>query len=285
MIKKLGIATLIIGVLSMTGCGSTYVQQGQVGLLVNNFSGQIEQVLQPGFRMTIPINKHIIAFPMIKQQYVMVRGVEGQVAEEDDSVGVNSLEGQSFAVDASVEYRLRDASVVPALYKKYGMEFDTIVGRYYRSKFRTAISQAFATLPLNEAVSGNGQKRAAKIALTQLQEDLSDDGIAVSEVLIRKPHIPEAISQSIAAKTQAENDLIRSRTTAQQQVVEAQAGAQAKLIRAKAEADSNRMINASLTGNLIRKMYVEKLSDKIQMVVPEKAFVNFSGLVPPIMEK
>ena len=117
MIKKLGIATLIIGVLSMTGCGSTYVQQGQVGLLVNNFSGQIEQVLQPGFRMTIPINKHIIAFPMIKQQYVMVRGVEGQVAEEDDSVGVNSLEGQSFAVDASVEYRLRDASVVPALYK------------------------------------------------------------------------------------------------------------------------------------------------------------------------
>ena len=93
-------------------------------------------------------------------------------------------------------------------------------------------------------------------------------------------YLPDAISNSIAAKTQAENDLIRSRTVAQQQVVEAEAEAKAKLIRAKAEADANRMVSASLTDQLIRKMYVEKLSDKIQLVVPNNAFVNFGGVVP-----
>jgi hypothetical protein len=63
-------------------------------------------------------------------------------------------------------------------------------------------------------------------------------------------------------------------------VVEAKAEAEARLIRARAEAESNKLVNASLSDRLIRKMYVEKLSDRIQMVVPEKSFFNFGGLVP-----
>ena len=270
---------IALGVL-LTGCGATYVRQGYVGLLVNNLTGKIDQVLEPGYRLSVPIGQHIIEFPVIRQQYVMVQGSEGQYANQDDSVKVNSQEGQAFNVEASIEYTIARKEAVPDLYQHYGMDFEHIVERYYRSKFRSAIVNSFASLPLNEAITGTGRKKVETAALDELKEELKSDGITIENVLIRAVFLPDAISNSIAAKTQAENDLIRSRTVAQQQVVEAEAEAKAKLIRAKAEADSNRMVSASLTDQLIRKMYVEKLSDKIQLVVPNNAFVNFGGLVP-----
>jgi len=266
--------------LGLSGCGSSYVRQGHVGLLVNNLTGNIDQVLDPGYRLAAPVGQHIIEFPVIKQQYVMVRGSEGQHAEQDDSVQVNSVEGQAFNVDASVEYMVHDKQSVAGLYRRYGMDFDNIVERYYRSKFKSAIVDSFASMPLNEAITGDGRHKVEKMALTELRDALSQDHLDVDQVMIRAVYVPESISNSIAAKTQAENDLVKARTIAQKQVVEAEAEAKARLIRAKAEADANKMISASLTDQLIRKLYVEKLSDKVQLVLPSNGFYSLGGILP-----
>lgn len=267
-------------VIALWGCGSSYVRQGHVGLLVNNLTGNIDSVLDPGYRLAAPVGQHIIEFPIIKQQYVMVRGQEGQHANSDDSVQVNSVEGQAFNVDASVEYMVHNKGAVSPLYKRYGMDFDNIVERYYRSKFRSAIVNSFASLPLNEAITGDGRRKVERLSLVDLRESMASDQIDIDQVMIRAVYVPDAISNSIAAKTQAENDLVKARTIAQQQVVEAEAEAKARLIKARAEADANRMISASLTDQLIRKMYVEKLSDKVQLVLPNNSFFNFGGLIP-----
>lgn len=272
----LGLAAM----LSLQGCAASYVRQGHVGLLVDNMSGKIDRVLDPGFRMAIPVGQHIVEYPVIKQQYVMVRNAEGQHSDADDSVTVNSEEGQSFSADASVEYMVHSKDDVAPLYQRYGMSFDDVVEKYYRSKFRAAIANAFASMPLVEAISGPGRKKIEAMALTDLQNELKDDHIDVSLVMIRTVYVPDAIANSIAEKTKAENELVQARTVAQQQVVQAEAEAKAKLIHAKAEAEANREINASLTDRLIRRMYVEKLSDKIRMVVPERSFFNFGGLAP-----
>jgi regulator of protease activity HflC (stomatin/prohibitin superfamily) len=281
MIHQFGRQALALALAAaMNGCAPSYVGQGRVGLLVDNMSGKIDQVLDPGFRMAIPIGQHIIEFPVIKQQYVMVRGQEGQHNDSDDAVRVNSAEGQAFDVDASVEYVIRDKQAVAPLYQRYGLPFDDIVEKYYRSKFRAAIASAFASLPLVEGISGPGRKKVESMALADLRHVLGDDRIDVLLVMVRGVYVPDAIANSIAEKTRAENQLVQARTLAQQHVVEAKAEAEARLIRARAEAESNKLVNASLSDRLIRKMYVEKLSDRIQMVVPEKSFFNFGGLVP-----
>jgi regulator of protease activity HflC (stomatin/prohibitin superfamily) len=278
--KKVILAALAMASLTLNGCGGTYVHQGHVGLLVDNFSGKIDSVLDPGYRMAVPIGQHIVEYPIIKQQYVMVQGNEGQHADED-SVKVNSSEGQNFQVDASIEYRLKAKEDAARLYQKYGTDFETIVEKYYRSKFKTAFSNAFAALPMADAITRDGKLKVEKMALDDLTKSLSDDNIQIDDVMVRSVHVPEAIAESIAAKTKAENDLTKSRTTAQQTVVVAQAEAQARLIRAKAEAEANRMLSASLTDKIIKMAMVNKLSDKIRLVLPEKTFLNFPGPAAP----
>ena len=282
-------AVLALG--TLTGCPAAYVRQGHVGLLIDDFTGEIKQVQEPGIRAAIPLREHIVEFPVIVQQYVMVRSGERGDSGRDDGVRVNSLEGQNFVVDASVEFVIRGKQFVPALYQRYGLPFDSIVERYYRSRFKAALATAIASLPLNEAISGPGRRKVEQLAMADLRKDLQTDHVEILGVLIRAVYLPDQIAQAIANKTQAENDLERARTAAQQRIVEAEAAgraaivaaeaeSKARLIRAEAEAKANQVIAKGLTDRLIRKLYVEKLSDKVQLILPPNALYNFNGVLP-----
>ncbi|MEB3198169.1 MAG: SPFH domain-containing protein [Candidatus Sericytochromatia bacterium] len=278
-------------IIPLSGCPAAYVRQGHVGLVVDDFTGEIKHVHDPGIRAAIPLREHIVEFPVIVQQYVMVRGGERNDSGEDDAVRVNSLEGQTFMIDASVEFVLHSKQDVAGLYQRYGLPFDAIVERYFRSRFKAAIATAVASLPLNTAISGEGRRKVEQIALADLRQTMATDHIDLHNVLIRAVYLPEQIAQAISDKTRAENALEQSRTAARQQVVEAEAAgraavvaaeaeAKARLIRAKAEAQANRELAASLTDRLIRKLYIEKLSDKVRLVLPPGALYNLQDLLP-----
>jgi len=276
---------------TMTGCVS-YVRQGHVGLLVDDFSGEIKHVYDPGIRFATPLREHIIEFPMILQQYVMVRGGQPGDLGEDDAVRVNSLEGQNFVVDASVEFLIRSREDVIPFYQRYGLPFDTIIERYFRSRFKAALASAIASLPLNQAISGDGRRKVEMMALEHLRKTMNTDHIEIQAVLIRAVYLPDEISKAIADKTRAENDLERARTSARQRVVEAEARgravvveaeaqAKATLLKAQAEAKANQEVAKSLTDRLIRKLYVEKLSDKLKLVLPPQGLYNLNDILLP----
>ncbi|MEB3284729.1 MAG: SPFH domain-containing protein [Candidatus Sericytochromatia bacterium] len=278
-----------ITVTTNAGCVS-YVRQGHVGLLVDDFSGEIKHVYDPGIRIATPLREHIIEFPMILQQYVMVRGGEHLRSNQDDAVRVNSLEGQTFVVDASVEFLIRSKSDVVPLYQRYGLPFDAIIERYFRSRFKAALATAIASLPLNEAISGDGRRKVELMALEHLRKTMRTDHIDLQAVLIRAVYLPDEIAKAISDKTRAENDLERARTAARQRIVEAEANgraavvaaeadAKARLIRAQAEAKANQQVAQSLTDRLIRKMYVDKLSDKLRLVLPPNNLYNLNELL------
>ncbi|MBM3259387.1 MAG: hypothetical protein FJY99_06550 [Candidatus Sericytochromatia bacterium] len=280
----------VIAATTLGGCVA-YVRQGHVGLLVDDFTGEIKQVQDPGLRFALPLREHIVEYPVIVQQYVMVRRGERREEEGDDGVRVNSLEGLSFIVDASVEFVVRSKQDVAPLYQRYGLPFDDIVQGYYRSRFKAALTTAMASLPLNEAISGEGRRKVETMALADLRKTMENDHIDLHAVLIRAVYLPDAISQAISDKTRAENDLERARTVARQKVVEAEASAQAsivaaegeakaRIIRADAEARANQVVGKSLTDRLIRKAYIEKLSDKLRLVIPPGALYNLHDILP-----
>jgi len=292
-LRKAAAVVAVIFALTLLNWASTDVPQGHVGLLVSNMTGKIDRTLDPGWRLAMPVGQRLVIFPTLQQQYVMVAASgEGQ-NKGDDSVQVNSAEGQAFNVDASVDYRLANKEAAGPLYQKYGMDFERIVETRYRSKFSSVIINAFASLPLAQAITGPGRVGVEHVAAKELQEDLASDGIAVTRVMIRAVHVPDAIANSIAAKTKAENDLVQSRTNAQQKVVEARAGADAEIasaegsakatmIRANAEAAANHKIANSLTGPILRKLAIEKLNPNVQLVLPDKAFYNFTNVPAPV---
>ncbi len=282
----LGVVAGIIA-LNLASHSTTYVEQGQVGLIVDTFTGQIIETANPGYHVVMPVGRRLVTFPAIRQQYVMVREKEGQHTE-DDSVAVNSKEGQAFNVDVSVEYELINKEAAAGLYRRYGMQFDSIVEKYYRSKFKAAVVGAFAGLPLAEGITGDGRANVSRVATETVRAAMLDDNIKVDQLLIRAVYVPEAISNSIAAKTKAENDLVKSRTEAQKMVVEAKAKADAAIaaaegdakamtLRATAEAEANNKIAASLTSPILRKLAIEKFNPNVKLVVPNNAFVNFAN--------
>ena len=284
--KKLALGILIALIPALLG-GCTYVGQGHVGLLIDNTNGQIKEVLEPGYRGRMLVTQHIVEYPILRQQYVMVSAAgEGQHAD-DDAVSVNSSEGQVFKVDASVDFQLNhDAESIKRLYTEYVSSFDNVVETRYRSIFRSAITTAFASHPIMEAVTGDGRSKIAELARSTIEKDLKTDGIKVYAVLIRGVHLPKAIEDSIANKTKAENELVQSRTSAQQKVVEAQADAQAKLVRAQADAKSNELIAKSIDGRLLQLRSIEKLNPNVQVIsVPPNAFLNLGGVVQPLNNK
>jgi regulator of protease activity HflC (stomatin/prohibitin superfamily) len=290
MPRSSALLAAVFAATTLSGCVA-YVRQGHVGLLIDDFTGEIKQVQDPGLRFAIPLREHIVEYPVIVQQYVMVRRGERREYEGDDGVRVNSLEGLSFIVDASVEFVVRSKQDVAPLYQRYGLPFDDIVQGYYRSRFKAALTTAMASLPLNEAISGEGRRKVEAMALADLRKTMENDHIDLHAVLIRAVYLPDAISQAISDKTRAENDLERSRTVARQKVVEAEASAQAsivaaegeakaRLIRADAEAKANQVVGKSLTDRLIRKAYIDKLSDKLRLVIPPGALYNLNDILP-----
>lgn len=279
-----GLALATAGLLA--GCPATYVRQGHVGLVVDNFTGQIVSVAHPGLTPQVPLGQHVIEFPVMVQQYVMVRG--GERDGRDDGIRVNSLEGQTFVVDASVEFSIRSPQDVPGLYQRYGLEFDELVEQYYRSKFKAAMGTAFAGLHLNEAITGPGRRKVEETALVELRRRFHDDPIVIMGVLIRSVYLAPEIERAITAKTRAENELEQARTTAQQRVVEAEAAARVQLMQAEAaakarvieaqgEARANREVANSLSPRVLQLRLIERLSDKIQLVVPPNQLLNVGG--------
>lgn len=286
----LGRSLKLVGAVAMAallaGCPATYVRQGHVGLVVDNFSGQIVSVAHPGLTPQVPLGQHVIEFPVMVQQYVMVRG--GERNGRDDGIRVNSLEGQTFVVDASVEFAIRSPQDVPGLYQRYGLEFEELVQQYYRSKFKAALGTAFAGMPLNEAITGLGRRKVEEVAFTELRRRFEGDPITIMGVLIRSVYLAPEIERAITAKTRAENELEQARTTAQQRVVEAEAAARVQLLQAEAaaksrvieaqgEARANREVANSLSPRVLQLRLIERLSDKIQIVVPPNQILNLGG--------
>lgn len=274
----------LVGSLSaLSGCGAV-VKTGNVGLVVNHYTGKVDgDIRHAGFNPLPPASGYeMVEIPTHKRTYTMVRASAEGSRSGDDSVRVNTASTNVLNIDTSVTYHLAfdpaRPDAIKTLYAKYrsqfqGRGFEAFEENQLRPLFRKYVSNAFGKMSTVDAMTGDGKNRAAADARTELNKVLNGDSVIVDEVRIRAIWPDDATKNTLRTHLVAEQNL-RLSTLNQQLAKITNAAAVSK---AEAEAKAARIRAASLTPRLVRFKHL----DNIRIVgVPQGAIVNAGSAAP-----
>lgn len=274
---KLITIPLLLAAMALSGCG-TVVKTGNVGLVVNHYSGKVDgKVRHAGFNPLPPMSGYeMVEIPTHKRTYTMVRGNTEGAHSGDDSVRVNTASTNVLNVDTSVTYHLAfdpaREDELKTLYAKYrsqfqGNGFEAFEENQLRPLFRKYVSNAFGKMNTVDAMTGDGKNRAAADAREALNKALNGDSIVVDEVRIRAIWPDENTKNTLRTHLVAEQNL---RLSTLNQTLAQLSNARA-VSKAEAEAKATRIRAASLTPRLVKFKHL----DNIRIVgVPQGAIVN-----------
>lgn len=274
---KLITIPLLLAASVLAGCGAV-VKTGNVGLVVNHYSGKVDgNVRHAGFNPLPPVSGYeMVEIPTHKRTYTMVRGNSEGAHAGDDSVRVNTASTNVLNVDTSVTYHLAfdpaHEEELKNLYAKYrsqfqGNGFEAFEENQLRPLFRKYVSNAFGKMNTVDAMTGDGKNKAAADARDALNKALNGDSIVVDEVRIRAIWPDDNTKNTLRTHLVAEQNL---RLSTLNQTLAQLSNARA-VSKAEAEAKATQIRAASLTPRLVKFKHL----DDIRIVgVPQGAIVN-----------
>ena len=218
----------------------------------------------------------------------MAGGVEGfnQTAGSPEgsfsAVRAISSDGQVIYVDATVIYRL-DTTRINYIHRNWR---DTYIEGYIVPQVRSDLRNVVSNYGAEQIYSGGRAQMETQI-VDNLVDTLAQEGIIMTEVLIRNiefsPQFTDAIERKQIAEQEAQQAAFRVQQalqTAEQirveaqgdadaAVIAAQGDAESTVIRAEAESEALDLINQILAQNpnLIQYQYINQLGDNVRLII------------------
>ncbi len=258
------------------------IRPGYVGIVFDKASHQVTaSALEPGWAFINPFTQAIQEYPVTIQTYEMVQKAGEGVVEGDDSIKIQSSEGQQLNLDVVIQYQVK-RDEAGALYQDWGgADIGVVEDRVVRQYTRSQVPVLAAGYTWEEIVSS---KRAELVGMigSGLAAEFERRHLELVSFGVREVHLPEALQQAlnnkIEAQQQAEQQryqLEQARVKAEQDLVEAQGRANALRAQAEAQADANLKLAASVTDELIRYEQIRKWDGKLPM---------FTGGATPLID-
>ena len=261
-IKKL--STFVVAILIILGIttllfGSTIVKSGEVGLKTR--FGKIQNTtIDEGLHFNIPFIENVKRVDIKVQKY-----------ENETSLATSSKDLQVINnIIVAVNYQL-DGSKVVELYKNVGKEYGAIIiNPAIQESVKSVISQYTA----EEIVT-----KRSEIALdinANLNEKLQRYGINVLSVALKDFDFSSEYNTAIEKKAVAEQEV----QTAKQQLEKAKIDAETKKVQAQGEADANKVLEKSLTDEILMEKFIDKWNGELPKVSgSDNGFIDFSSLI------
>jgi hypothetical protein len=215
--------------------GLTYIDPGNVGLVVDNYRGKVEPSLMASGTHIQGITETVYEIPTQLQTIIL---------DQDNAVQVNTSSNM-LPVDVSVQYQY-NPDKIDDLYQTYQDQFENqenFQNIYIKPDIKSAINVAIGDMDTATALTTAGKLQAQATALTQLNNKWAAQGLQFSTVSIR------GIEQDQATK-----DILNGLLQKQQEIDNAQLGLQQQIIdnetaisTAQADARINHLQAASLT--------------------------------------
>jgi len=252
--------------------------------VVYSMNGGVEDsTLSAGWHLIAPTQKAKM-FTVSNEQLILTKD-EREGSKSDESFRVASADNASIAISFQMSYRFKSDTLVDT-YKAYkGMDGEEIVNKRVQTVLKSRVSEITTDYSLMALYSGNRAEINDKLT-EYLNEKFSEQfGIEVIDASIIDVHpdkqLKEAINSRIeaqqradqakaeqqTAKVEAETKKIQAENEASIKVIEAQAEADAELAKANAEAEANRVLNESLTDNIIKQNYIDKWNGELPTYV------------------
>ena len=275
------IALIAIVLLGLTVSSWRSIAPGYVGIVFDKATHTVTPGAQePGWAFINPFSQAIQQYPVTIQTYSMVaKSSEGQTSG-DDSIKVQSNEGQQINLDVVIQYQVIKEEA-GQLYQDWGgAEITVVEDRVVRQYTRSQVPVVASKYGWEEITSAKRDAINKEIS-TGLEAEFAKRHMRLISFAVREVHLPQslqtALDQKIQAQQQAEQQkyqLAQAKVKAEQDVAQAtgeanalkaqaEGEASATLTRAKAQAEANRQLAQSLTPELIRYQQVQRWDGKL----------------------
>ena len=238
ILRIVSLVFIIGGVLSKS---IKQINPGEVGVKI--LFGKVQnEVLYSGLNFINPLLD--IERVDVKTQNYTMSGIHDEGDQQgDDAIRVLSSDGLEVIIDLTVLYRVIPEEA-PDILKKLGTNFTS---KIVRPVTRTRIRD---NAVYYDAVSLYSRKRdefQQKI-FKSIENDLKKRGIFLEQLLIRNINLPQSVKETIESKINAEQEAQKMEFVLQKEKQEAER----KRVEAQGIFDYQKLINASLSDNLIR---------------------------------
>lgn len=271
---KKTVLIIAVVIIALIGGGITLaslesVGQGEVGVVWTMKGGVQEETLGPGIHFINPTAK-VKTYPVSQQQLVLSNNPSDYNEKEHADWHVDATtDGGSVKLNMTINYNFIPDRVI-SLYTKFnGMDGEAIVDSMVQNSIIAYIKEVTPQFSVMDIYSD--KKAEVSQAITEyLNSKLNEEyGINVSSALIIDVQLDETLQEKIQAKEQAKQDAEKAELDKQTAIaqgeadkakaeadaevarINAEAAAEQTRIAAQAEADANKMLNDSITENLI----------------------------------
>jgi regulator of protease activity HflC (stomatin/prohibitin superfamily) len=228
---------ILIFILVLSSATFLTVDPGQAGVVFKRFSSEgldKENLLTPGFHVIAPWNK-----------VYMYNTREVTIEEQMNLISNNGLE---IRVDVTVRFRT-NPNEIGTLHETIGDNYTEVL---VRPNVRSAVRKVIGKFTPEELYSTRRDEIQSLIE-GELTGSLDSKSIILSRALIRGIDLPPKVKQAIEEKQQAEQLALKYEYILAQERKEAER----KIIEAQAKAESNRILNASLSQNILKDKGIE----------------------------
>jgi regulator of protease activity HflC (stomatin/prohibitin superfamily) len=259
------------------------IRPGYVGIVFDKANHKVTTgALDPGWAFINPFTEAIQEYPITIQTYQMVQTAdEGQV-QGDDSIKIQSDEGQQINLDVVIQYQV-DKSQASQLYVDWGgAALDVVQDGVVRQYTRSQVPVVAAKYGWEEITS---TKRGAIVdEITQvLRDEFEKRHLTLVSFGVREVHLPQSLQDALNQKIQAQQAAEQQKYSLQQAEVkatqdvtqatgqanavkaQAEGDAQAILTKAKAQAVANDLLAKSVTPALIEYKQLDRWDGKLPL--------------------
>ena len=215
---------------------SVTINAGENGVLFQTFGGGVytEAPFDEGFHIIAPWNNMLVY--QVRQQKI------------SESMAVLSSNGLEIKLDVTLQFQ-PIKKYLPLLHKEKGTSYiDDIVIPAIRSATRSVIGRYTP-----EEIYSSKRDAIQDEIDEETKVILEKQYIAVNEVLVRDVTLPTTIKMAIEEKLKQEQESLQYEFRLQKEQKEAQR----IKINAEGKAEANRILNASLTPNILQEKGIE----------------------------
>lgn len=277
----LAIVGIVAGVIfSGISQGILIVQPTEVAVVVNTLNGELDpNPRRGGTHIVVPVIQQPFQYPLV-QQTVTMGGATN--ANDSGAVVARSSDGQEVRLDISVIYSVSPTNV-NTLHLNWQSRYpDEFVVPQARGILRDTVSGYEAA-----DIYAGGREALSAAASERLSARLAQDGLILSDLIIRditfSEQYAEAIEQAQVAAQEAERARLvvtqrlqeaeqrRAQATGERdaEILRAEGEAQATILQAQAEAEALRLVSEQIAANptLIQYQYIQTLADNIRLAL------------------
>jgi regulator of protease activity HflC (stomatin/prohibitin superfamily) len=243
-------------------------------LVIFNTVTRSFRVASQGITYVPPIVSQTQMYDMRRLEYTMSGSQgEGRKANIDDSLWSPTQEGLMVGIDLTVWHHL-DLKRLADIHQRIGPDYEE---KIIRPAVRSVIRLVISEYPVMDVYSARRAQIQDEIN-QKIKTLVEKDGFMIDEVVLRDVRFTPEFSKAIEAKQIAQQSAEQMKYTLEKEQKEAER----KVIEAQGRANAIEVINKALAQNpnYIKYLYVDKLSDKISVIVSDQnTIMDLKGIL------